>query len=207
MLNVRSTLPRFLCILCSAFSVFGFGCAPAATVHVIPLSLQKVNINRPLIVTFSPSRCYYWINDQRELCIAMTGKIGEGFLSAPMFAGLQGTARHQFDLSLVLPGLPAGTARAYRVDRRTVRCRTRDGGAHTRFGSLQGVVSVWDYSRKTMNGRFRIKASQQSFMVLTGWGKDHEVLCLGEFTAKYNRTAGQAILARTEQEALKRPPR
>jgi len=209
------------------------GCAPAATVHIVPLNVKKINVNRPLLVTFSPNECYYWVNDRHELCVAMTGKLrgalaafAAGRSSAPSHeaaqsepgssqAGAQSEpdsshvgpiSRHQFDLSLVLEGLPAGSSRAYRASFRTARARTRDGAAHTRFASFDGVVSVWNFGERKMNGRFRFKAVQQSYNVLLGWGKDTQVLCLGEFTATHDRKQGQAVFTRTEEGALERPP-
>lgn len=193
-------------ILHTSFFILHSGCAPVATVHVIPLNLQKINVNRPLIATFTADECYYWVNDESELCIAMTGKIRAGLSPAGSRRPGSGPGRHEFDLSLVLEGLPAGASRAYIATFRSARSRMRNGSVHTRFASFEGVVSVWDYGSKKMGGRFRFKAVQQSFMVLLGWGRDTQVLCLGDFTAKHDRRRGEALFARTEEGALKRPP-
>ncbi len=206
MLKVECHTRALFFILHSLFFILHSGCAPVATVHVIPLNLQKINVNRPLLATFTADECYYWVNDESELCIAMTGKIKAGLFSTRFFGIVGRPGRHEFDLSLVLEGLPAGSSRAYLATFRTARSRMRDGGAHTRFASFEGVVSVWDYGGQKMGGRFRLKAVQQSFMVLSGWWRDTQVLCLGEFTAEHDRRRGEALFARTEEGALKRPP-
>ena len=177
-----------------AFSLIG--CTGHATVHIAPLSAKKISMTRPLIVRVEPDECYFWINDQKELWVAMrTAKrslFGERF-------------EREFTLSLVLDGLPAGHARQYRLRRRAMRAQNHAGYAHTRAASLLGLAVVWDFGSAHLNGRFRLTAKQQSYSVLTGWKGNHRVLFVGEFTAVHDRAAGENILERTEADGMTRP--
>jgi len=187
-------------------------CAPAAKVSIAPLNLKKVRANGPLIVNFKPTACYWWVNDEQQLCIAMG-------LSKLTFTSWS-LDKDKFALSLVFDGLPAGDARMYLLSRRTIRGKRDVGVLHTRFASVTGVAAVWGFGRKTqstiqsttqstiqstrMTGRFRFVGVQQSFFVLTGWGTPRQIFCVGEFTANFNREKGEAILAQTEEGAMAR---
>jgi hypothetical protein len=173
------------------------GCAGHAKVHTITLGSRKISTTRPLIVHFNPDKCYYWVDDKGRLCVAMRkndwSPLGELF-------------SREYVLSLVLDEPPAGSARNYRAERRTLRTRRRAGYTHTRSRSLGGIVAVWDYGRRTLKGRFRITALRQSYLVVTGWRNDARVFVIGEFTAVPDREKGEAILARTEEGPMARPP-
>ncbi|UCE60189.1 MAG: hypothetical protein JSU63_00270 [Phycisphaerales bacterium] len=173
------------------------GCTGHASIQVVPVSLKKISIATPLVRNITPDACYYWINEDGELCIAMK-EIKQSVLGKPF--------GKEFYLSLVLEGLPAGSTRNYALNRRSLRVRHRRGYTHTRSASLAGIAAVWDYGKRELRGRFRTAAIQQSYSVLRGWKGDRRVLLLGEFAAVQNRQAGEKILARTEQDGMKRPP-
>jgi hypothetical protein len=183
------------CLL--AFCCLLGGCAGHASIQVVPLSLKKIDTANPLVRNITPDACYYWINEDGELCIAMR-EVRKSLLGKPY--------GKEFHLSLVLEGVPAGSTRDFALNRRSVRARQRRGYTHTRSASLAGVAAVWDYGKRELRGRFRAAAVQQSYSVLRGWKGDRRVLLVGEFTAVYNRQAGEKILARTEQDDMKRPP-
>jgi len=173
----------------------GAGCAGHAVVYSVPLGTKQISTTGPLIVRVTPDECYFWVNDQEELCVAMRSFSGS----------ILGKRFHrEFVLSIVVKGLPAGSGREYRMDRRTVRARNDAGYAHTRSASLGGILAVWDYRRGQVRGRFRFTAKEQSYSVLTGWSGNNTVLCIGEFTAFRNETAGKRLLARTEEGAMGR---
>jgi hypothetical protein len=168
----------------------GAGCAGHAVVYSVPLGTKQISTTDPLIVRVTPDECYFWVNDQEELCVAMRSFSGS----------ILGKRFHrEFLMSMVAKGLPAGSGREYRMDRRTVRARNDAGYAHTRSASLGGIFTVWDYGRGHLRGRFRFTAKEQSYSVLTGWSGNNTVLCIGEFTAFRKR-----LLARTEEGAMGR---
>ena len=173
------------------------GCSGSARVHTITLGSKRISTTSPLIIRIDPDECYWWINDKGRLCIAMR---------KANWSPLSKLLEREFLLSFVLDDPPAGPARNYRADRRTLRSRRRAGYSHTRAASLGGIVTVWDYGGETLKGRFRITAVRQSYLVLTGWRAGVRVLVIGEFTAVHNRGKGEAILARTEEDKMVRPP-
>ncbi len=174
------------------------GCTGHAVIHTVPVGPKAINTTGALIVEVAPDECYYWLNDDGELCLAMRSTkrsiLGRRF-------------EREFLLSLVLDAPPAGSARHYRVFRRTLRGRHRAGSSHTRCASLSGMAVVWDYGNGRLHGRLRVTAKQQSYMVLTGWGRDRRVLLVGEFAAVNDRAAGETIFAWTEEEGMSRRPR
>ena len=173
----------------------GAGCAGHAVVYSVPLGTKQISTTGPLIVRVTPDECYFWVNDQEELCVAMRSFSGS----------ILGKRFHrELLMSMVAKGLPAGRGREYRMDRRTVRARNDAGYAHTRSASLGGIFTVWDFGRGRLRGRFRFTAKEQSYSVLTGWSGNSTVLCIGEFTAFRNETAGKRLLARTEEGAMGR---
>ena len=175
------------------------GCGGHAMIHQIPMGIRKISTTGALIQKTAPDECYYWVNEAGELCVAMRkakwSPLGKRF-------------RSEFIASFVFEGLPARTARDYRMTQRTFRARLEAGYTHTRSASLAGIAAVWDYGQRRLRGRFRFSAKHQSYSVLTGWGANKGLLVVGEFTAVPNRRAGEKILARTEKRGLERgPPR
>lgn len=142
--------------------------------------------------------CYYWFDEQSRLCVALRDQRGS-FLGKVL--------SEDRALSLVLGEAPAGDARSYTVDRRTLRMRIDQGYSHLRGASLSGIAAVWDYkSGRSLRGRFRITATQQSFSILTGWSGDTRVLLAADFVAVPDESAGRRLLALTEEGALRRDP-
>ena len=173
------------------------GCAGHGSVHMVPVGGKRLNTTSPLIVKASPDECYYWVNDKQELCVAMREAGG---------SLLGGRFEHEFTLSLVLAGPPAGPARHYRLSRYSLRAQNREGFVYTRSASLTGEAVVWDYDMSRLHGRFRLIAKHQSYSVLRGWHGHARVLLVGEFTAVPDRQAGERILALTEKDGMARKP-
>ncbi len=165
------------------------GCTGSASVCMVSLNANKLKRTDPLIVKITPERCYYWVDDSDNLCIAM--KAGRRSIFGDMFSS-------EFYFSVVLDGLPAASTRTYNVDRRSGRLRCRRGLSHIRSASLRGLVNVWDYGERKLSGRFRFTVKQQAYFVLSGWGGHEPVLLVGEFEAYPGRERGEQILARSE---------
>ncbi len=175
--------------------LFPIGCATGNTLHIIPLNYNEVSTNYPLLIKINPDECYFWVNEEDEICIAMKKKsfslLGEAF-------------ERELHLSLVLTGQPAGSARSYRATRKTMRNRYRHGYASSRSTSLTGIIAIWDYKKDSLHGRFRLVARQQVYSILSGWGHRQNVLFVGEFVARKNKGQGLHILTYTEEDELSR---
>ena len=166
--------------------------------HIIPTGPTPIPTAGPLLLELSPKECYFWTDGDDRLLLAM--RAFHPSLWGPFF-------EREFILSLVLEEVPAVPARYYQATRRTLRARYRDGLGHTRTASLIGSVLITDFGTSRPRGRFRIKARQQDYFVLTGWGRDTLVLLVGEFEAVEERLRGERILARTEESGMERLPR
>jgi len=172
------------------------GCAGSTSVCMISLNAKKLKQTEPLIVKISPEQCYYWVDDDDHLCIAM--KASRRSLFGDMFSS-------EFYLSIVLDGLPAGSTRTYNLNRSSVRLKCRRGLSHIRSASLRGLVNVLNYGDRKLSGRFRFTVKQQAYFVLLGWGGHEPVLLVGEFEARPGREKGEQILALSE-ESMPRSP-
>ncbi|MHC4788958.1 MAG: hypothetical protein ACYS8K_07115 [Planctomycetota bacterium] len=188
-------LLRSVSAIIAIWAFLAAGCTGHASINVARLSIKNISTAGPLVRRITPDECYYWINDKKELCVAMR----ETSLS-----WLGSRFRREFVLSLVLEGLPAGSTRNYPVKRRTLRSRHQRGYAHVRSASLGGIAAVWDFGRRKLHGRFRAVAKEQSYSVLNGWGSNRRVLIVGEFTGVENQRAGEKILAHTEENGMER---
>lgn len=171
-----------------------YGCA-ANTLHIIPLNYNNISTDYPMLVKINPDECYFWVNDDDEICIALKKKsyslLGEAF-------------EHELHLSIVLSGQPAGSARSYRATRKTMRSRYRAGYGSSRSISLAGIIAIWDYKKNSLHGRFRFVARQQAYSILSGWGARRNVLFVGEFFATKNKNKGLPILNYTEENEQSR---
>jgi len=171
------------------------GCTGHGRVHIVPLGLKKIDTTGPLVAELKPDECYFWVRNEKELCIAMRQFSGS-LLGNPL--------EREFIMSLVVDGLPAAQSRDYRMDRCAARVRQRAGYSHFRSGSTSGILAVWDYGHDRLRGRFRFMARMQTYSALTGWSGNNTVLLTGEFRAVRDELAGRAILERTEEGAMSR---
>lgn len=172
------------------FSIFYFlaGCSGSAALHMVPTGYTRMDVQAPLVVPLHAARCWYWIDDNRQIRVAMSNP-GAG---------------RTLELSLVLDGLPAGAARNYRVTRYTLRGTVSRGAEHTRFASVRGIAAVWLDGPDRIHGRFRMSTKYERFNLLLGWHGAQEVLLLGEFRAVRDRDRCEGVLARTEQDGMER---
>lgn len=171
------------------------GCDGRGSVHIVPIGGQTLNASSPLVIKASPDECYFWVNDDKELCTAMRKTAG-------WILGKQ--HEHKFILSLVLKGSPAEPGRHYRLNRYSARMKGQDGFVYTRAASLAGEVVIFDYGMKRLRGRFRMITKYQTYSVLTGWRGNSRALIVGEFDARRSLHAGKKILAQTQEEDMER---
>jgi len=184
-------------IFLAAAALLVTGCHGSARVNLVMLGSEWISATAPLIVEVAPDECYYWLGNDGKLRLAM--RRHHRSLLGRMFD-------YEFNGSFILEDPPAGAARNYQLDERTFRSRTKDGYANTRLLSRTGIIGVWDYGRGDLHGRFRFYARRHNYAILNGWGGERHVLVVGEFSAKCDRARGEAILQRSEEGDLKRPP-
>ncbi len=169
------------------------GCS-AGTVYVIPADMQKIESNELLVTTQQVDRAVYWMTDERVHVVISRGN---------MMAKSDGP-RDTFGLTLELDGLPAGSARMYRVGGRALRAVRHAGALHERFASIRGVVTITREADGRLSGKFRITAQRQYFDILTGWNTTPNTLVVGEFLANLDPAGGEALAQRIDQETLLR---
>lgn len=177
----------------TALAACAAGCAqPRGNVSLIDLNFRKMDTEVPDVQTLATPLAYWW-EDAGRLCVAF------GY-DKPSMNKLD---RQAIDASLVLDGMPAGTAREYEFDARGLRAYHHDGANHDRFRSLRGVAVVQRVG-DAMHVRFRVLALKEMFHILTGWNPIGETLLVAEFDAASNRAAGEPILTRSEDQGMGR---
>ena len=194
-LGPASALPWIVASLIGSILLGVVGCASPSHLHLVMLGSERISSTETLTVDVEPDECYFWINDENQVCVAMHrhDRSWRGSVHDYDFAG-----------SFVLDEPPAGEGRNYPVGERTFRSKTKNGYIHTRMLSRTGVVGIWNYENDSLDGRFRFFARQQSYSAFVGWGGERHVLVVGEFSATRNRDKGEAILQKTEVDDLKR---
>ena len=106
--RVAPPLPRTRRLLLSGLlacaAAASVGCRGQASVYFTPMDFKRITTNRPLMCHFKPNECYYWINDDGKLCIAMQRRSGRL---------LGNWLRRAFLLSTVLGAPPTAPARPF----------------------------------------------------------------------------------------------
>jgi len=161
---------------------------------IVPLGISRLEPADVLSESATLALCYYWIDDDGRLCLAMRGW------------GLGGSrfGRSSKEASLVLGPPAAGVGRNYRVDRETFRMIEHDPPKHERWASLSGIVALWRIDDTHVAGRFRIYAKYQRFHIAMGWYGNHRSVIVGEFQAVLDAARGGEILRDTEADGMER---
>lgn len=191
-----SALASLLSLL--AAPVLAGGCAGGGRFDIISMQMGDLDEDRPLMSTFHPGECYYWIDEEGKINVAMH------YENIPLLGRF---SRVSFDLSFELDDPPAGRARQYQLRSREFRGTARLGALVHRFMSYQGVGAIWQDGPGRFRGRFRTLVRHESFSVLTGWVRAAPLLFLGEFRAVLDAERGRAINQASESGGWPRPPR
>ena len=194
--NWRYRGPQCLILCCALALVTQAGCKAAGSVSYIDLKFKRLGTGGPLVPTTEIDHAV-WSQDanRNEWLQVALSRHRDGFTALD---------RERFDLSLLLPGMPAGKGREYRVTKETLRAYSRKGVSHVRFASLGGIVGVWWEKNQTLAGRFRLRAKKQIFHILTGWVDAGPVIMAGEFNARRNDEMVERIIATSEEDGMER---
>ena len=178
------------------------GCRGSGRIELASLNLSVVDPPPPRCTPIEMQECCWWTDESGRVCIAMQRR------QTPV---LYPKMRFEFQLSLVLPQLPAGRARNYKVDRNTLRARVRLGPWESRFTSHTGTIALYRDGESRLRGSMRLQAERVTSQWLGGWGKPIRYLMLGSFRAVCDERRGRAIAELAESSGWdrgqpKRPP-
>jgi hypothetical protein len=143
------------------------GCAGSAELQFVSTNLAAINPPPPIVYRYEPQQCYWWIDDDGSLNIAMQ------FDRVNLFSEI---GRLRLQASLMFDAPPAGSGRDYVVGSRNLRGRFESPLAKARLISTSGVVSV-SKAGDRFRGSFRILLQQHpglSLLSLTPQRRPHD---------------------------------
>ncbi|HSW47197.1 MAG TPA: hypothetical protein VLM89_16660 [Phycisphaerae bacterium] len=192
-LNLAARVAGLVIVCCLS------GCAGSGVVHVMPFLRYDFPANELPAQTVQADRACWWQDEQGRVYVALRRHV----------PSLLGKAfEYDWQMTLMVEDLPAGSEKLYRLGADSVRQRLSFGGVHLRSLSLTGVAVVHGPRGGILRGRFHADVRQQQFNVLTGWvpqmGRAPMIVMAGVFEAIHDPARGQAILERTEADSLGR---
>jgi hypothetical protein len=180
----------FAALLCAA----PFGCG-AGQLQLISLNLGSIDPPSPRPTEIPLDRCYWWVDEQERVWIAMQRESRPPLLPQARFA---------FEMSLCLERLPAGPARNYQVRTTELRAVARVGPVEARLTSRRGIVALYREGADRLRGSLRLEALRRVAQLLGGWGAPTRLLLHGSFVATRDEARGRAIARRTESQGFDR---
>jgi len=174
------------------------GCRGSADVRVVPLMRTDFTEREPLVQQVPVDEAYYWLEDGR-LWISL--RCYRPSALGPAFA-------FDWEMSLVVDGLPAGSARLYPLKGEAVRVVQTVGGDQRRSRGWTGVAVIHAPENGRLQGRFHCNVRQQQFTLLRGWQPSPLAapmfIVVGRFEAVENAELGRAIRDETEAAGFER---
>ena len=184
------------------FAILGLGlagCTGSGSVVLVPMVRSDFGPQEPLVQTVPVGEAYYGVDRQGELTVAL--RCHQASLWGRMLD-------FDWQMSIVLDGLPAGSQKLYRAGPYSVRTVQSYGGDHRRGQSSAGVAVVDAPARGRLKGRFHVSMRLQQFSPLTGWApvlyRAPLIIAVGEFEAIHQPQLAGQIRARTEPEGFER---
>jgi hypothetical protein len=184
-------------MVCAGALVSAAGCTGSGRLDLIPLVMKDLDPARPQITRFRPAECYYRLDEEGRIRVAMR------YENIAWFGPLSKVA---LCVSLWLEEPPAGSARTYKLRGDGVRGWAMAGPQLHRFRSSAGIAAVHDVEERSLRGRFRCFARHQSGNALTGWRGNATLLMLGEFHAVRNEAKARELEAQSESGGWAREP-
>lgn len=173
------------------------GCTGNAYLNVVALDYSTIDPQSPPPRTLEFDECYWWVDDDKELHIAMRKKVDIPFI------GSLGKIRI---LAAIRPGgPPAGRERQYDVGPETFRICAEIGPAKTRFSSVRGVIAVAKDGDSRLRGNLRLESSRQVLQLFGDWGRPTITIWNGPFVAVRNREKTEEIEAVVVAEYAQEP--
>ncbi len=175
---------------CILATVAASGCTGNARLTLIPLNSSGLTPRSQLEYTVSPQECYWWVDEEDRLCLAMCYH---------NFSILGDLTRDAFELSFVFKDPPPEEEEVYVARRNVARAVWHRSAWHLRLLAQMGNVAIERRSDEILAGRLRLRCSSEEFWILTGWQRKSPVLIQGQFTAVRNAEQGRALLQRIEE--------
>jgi hypothetical protein len=178
------------------------GCGGSGTVKVVPMMRADFTDQEPLIQNVPFSEAYWDVNGRGQVVVVLRrhapSVLGRGF-------------DFDWQMSLVLEGLPAGSSRLYQLKSESVRILQTYGLDQRRCGSWAGVAVLHAPRNLRLRGRFHADLRQQQFGLLTGWAPQYyyqapTLIVVGEFEAVRRPKLASEICELTESAGLPREP-
>jgi len=187
-------------LLWASVSLFSLaGCTGRGSVAMVPFMRSDLQPQEVLVQRVPINEAYYSVDDQGEITVA---------LRYHAKSLLNKTFDVDWQMSIVLGSLPAGSQKLYRMSNRTGRIAQSHMSNSRRGESLTGIVVLHAPKNGRLKGRFHANMRLQQFGVLTGWSpalyRAPMVITVGEFEAIENFERAQQIRAHTEPEGLER---
>jgi len=169
-------------------------------VHLVSLHLGEIDPPDAEVWECDASPCYWWIDDEGQLNIAMLGRRHDVW---------RGDAGHvEFKMSLVLGEPPAGSGRNYAITARSGRTHLFESLRHQRLNAYAGICGVTRESHDRLIGSFRIWMRPINNVGVISFlpQRPGSVLCFGTFNAVHDPERGQAIRSACEANGWIRRP-
>jgi hypothetical protein len=175
------------------------GCSGGGNVRIVPLNRTDFTQREPLVQEVPVREACYWTGENGELNVGL--RFHAGSLLGQAFA-------YDWQMSLVLDGPPAGSARLYNLRNNAVRIVQTAGADHRRSRTWSGIAVVHSPGGGRLKGRFHVTVREQIFTLLSGWQppplQAPMMIVIGEFDAVHDEARGRAIREATEAGGLER---
>lgn len=187
-----------VCLLVAAVVFLAAGCTGTGQVRVVPLLRTDFAEREPLVQELSIQEAYYWI-DGEQLTIALRSRRGSLLGRAFDF---------DWEMSLVLDELPAGSSRLYQLKGDAIRVVQTAGADQRRSRTWTGIAVVNSPENGRLSGRFHANVRQQQFTLLGGWQppflRAPTMVVVGRFEAVVNHKLAMGIRDETEAPGFER---
>lgn len=187
-----------LCLLVGSVGLLATGCTGTGQVRVVPLLRTDFTEREPLVQEIKIDEAYYWLEGE-ELNVAL--RYDRNSPLGPAFY-------FDWQMSLVLDALPAGSSRLYQLQGDAVRIVQTAGADQRRSRTWTGIAVAGAPEHGRLSGRFHINVRQQQFTLLGGWQppflRAPTLIVVGRFEAVENAERGRAIRAETEAPGFER---
>lgn len=185
----------------SLFVLFLTGCSGRGDIEFVSLNMTEIDPPQAQAWSFKAPECYWWIDAEGELNIAMRHRQRNPLLGK--------IAQVDLVMSFVFDSPPAGRARNYKISNQDVRTLYASPLAMQRFSAAGGIVGVTIGQDGILRGSYRLwmmplmDASLFSFMPQ----RPGSVLCFGSFEAVRDEMRGLPLRVFSESNGYARPKR